>query len=143
RSPAFRLLTIACSGIGGLVLGIWGLKFGFGDGLAGMPASTIGAMVAGLCALAAASGSISFFAGVDESLDYVIRETHFDKLTGALARSAMVGRIAHEASRTILTGEPVYLIDVDIDRLKQSNDSIGYTVENYLVRPLAVCPKIL
>lgn len=143
RSPAFRLLTIACSGIGGLVLGIWGLKFGFGDGLAGMPASTIGAMVAGLCALAAASGSISFFAGVDESLDYVIRETHFDKLTGALARSAMVGRIAHEASRTIQTGEPVYLIDVDIDRFKQINDAIGYTVGDELVKLFVERLKIL
>src|SRR5690606_27660352 len=143
RSPAFRLLTIACSGIGGLVLGIWGLRFGFGDGLAGMPASTIGAIVAGLCALAAASGSISFFAGVDESLDYVMRETHFDKLTGALARSAMVGRIAHEASRTIQTGEPVYLIDVDIDRFKQINDAIGYTVGDELVKLFAERLKIL
>ncbi len=33
RTPVFRLLTIATSGIGSFLLGIWGLKFGFGDGL--------------------------------------------------------------------------------------------------------------
>ena len=30
RTPVFRLLTIASSGIGSFILGIWGLKLGLG-----------------------------------------------------------------------------------------------------------------
>ena len=101
-------ITIASSGIGSFMLGIWGLKFGFGDGLAGMPAATMVGIIAALCALAAAGAALSFFAGVDESADYVFNETHFDKLTGLLARAAMVGKIAEAAPATIRTGEPVY-----------------------------------
>ena len=53
RSPVFRLITIASSGLGSFMLGLWGLKFGFGDGVAGMPAEVIGAIIASLCTLAA------------------------------------------------------------------------------------------
>ncbi|CCV03227.1 hypothetical protein MESS2_1030084 [Mesorhizobium metallidurans STM 2683] len=105
----FRLLTIASSGIGSFILGLWGLKFGFGDGLAGMQTGTMIGIIAALCALASAGAALSFFAGVDESADYVFKETHFDKLTGLLARPAMVGRIADAASATMKTGEPVFL----------------------------------
>ena len=134
RSPIFRLITIASSGMGSFILGLWGLKFGFGDGVAGMPAETVGAVIASLCALAAAGAALSFFAGVDESASYVFKETHFDKLTGLLSRPAMVGKIAEAAQATIKSGEPVYLIDVDIDRFKQINDSIGYSQGDELIR---------
>jgi diguanylate cyclase (GGDEF)-like protein len=134
RTPVFRLVTIASSAMSSFLLGIWGLKFGFGDGLAGMPASTITAIIAALCALAAGGGAMSFFAGIDESADYVYKETHFDKLTGVLTRPAMVARIAQAASETVGTGEPVYMIDIDIDRFKQINDAIGYTSGDELVR---------
>ena len=134
RSPVFRLITIASSGLGSFILGLWGLKFGFGDGVAGMPAEVIGAIIASLCALAAAGAALSFFAGVDESAQYVFRETHFDKLTGLFARSAMVGKVAEAASETAHTGEPVYLIDIDIDRFKQINDAIGYSQGDELIR---------
>jgi diguanylate cyclase (GGDEF)-like protein len=134
RTPVFRLLTIASSGIGSFVLGLWGLKFGFGDGLAGMPAQTMVGIVAALCALAAAGAAMSFFAGVDESADYVFKETNFDKLTGLLARPAMVGKIAEAASATIRTGEPVFLIDIDIDRFKQVNEAIGYSQGDELIQ---------
>lgn len=134
RTPMFRLLTIASSGIGSFILGLWGLKFGFGDGLAGMQTGTMIAIMAALCALASAGAALSFFAGVDESADYVFKETHFDKLTGLLARPAMVGRIADAASTTMKTGEPVFLIDIDIDRFKQINDAIGYSQGDELIR---------
>ncbi len=88
RSPVFRLITIASSGLGSFILGLWGLQFGFGDGVAGLPAQVVGAVIAGLCALAAGGAAMSFFAGVDESVDYVVKETHFDKLTGLLSRPA-------------------------------------------------------
>ncbi|CAN7310844.1 putative bifunctional diguanylate cyclase/phosphodiesterase [Mesorhizobium sp. LjNodule214] len=134
RTPLFRLITIASSGMGSFILGVWGLKFGFGDGLAGMPAQTMVAVMALLCALAAAGAALSFFAGVDESADYVFNETNFDKLTGLLTRPAMVGKIADAASVTIRSGEPVFLIDIDIDRFKQINDAIGYSHGDELIR---------
>lgn len=137
RTPLFRLLTIGSSGMGSFILGIWGLKFGFGDGLAGMPAGTMAGIIAALCALAAAGAALSFFAGVDESEQYVFSETNFDKLTGLLARPAMVGKIAEAASATIRTGEPVFLVDIDIDRFKHINDAIGYSHGDDLIRAFA------
>ena len=134
RTPVFRLLTVASSGLGSFVLGLWGLKLGFGDNLIGMQAETMMGITAALCALAAAGAALSFFAGVDESAEYVFKETHFDKLTGLLARPAMIGKIAEAASATIRTGEPVFLIDIDIDRFKQINDAIGYSHGDELIR---------
>ncbi|ESX93026.1 bifunctional diguanylate cyclase/phosphodiesterase [Mesorhizobium sp. LNJC405B00] len=134
RTPVFRLLTVASSGLGSFILGLWGLRHGFGDGFAGMQAETMIGIASALCALAAAGAALSFFAGVDESVDYVFNETHFDKLTGLFARPAMVGRIADAASATIRTGEPVFLIDIDIDRFKQINDAIGYSHGDELIR---------
>jgi diguanylate cyclase (GGDEF)-like protein len=134
RTPVFRLLTIASSGIGSFILGIWGLKLGLGDGFAGISADMMVAIMAALCALAASVAAMSFFAGVDESADFVFTETHFDKLTGLLARPAMVGKIAEAACATSRTGEPVFLIDIDIDRFKQINDAIGYSQGDELIR---------
>lgn len=134
RTPVFRLLTIASSGIGSFVLGIWGLKHGLGAGFAGISVDMMVAIMAALCALAASVAAMSFFAGIDESADFVFNETHFDKLTGLLARPAMVGKIAEAACATSRTGQPVFLIDIDIDRFKQINDAIGYTQGDELIR---------
>ncbi|TJX37026.1 MAG: bifunctional diguanylate cyclase/phosphodiesterase, partial [Mesorhizobium sp.] len=60
RTPVFRLLTIASSGIGSFVLGIWGLKHGLGDGFAGISADMMVAIMAALCALAASVAAMSF-----------------------------------------------------------------------------------
>lgn len=137
RSRAFRLMTIAASGLGSFVLCLWALRAGFGSDIAGLPADVAGGMIAGLCALAAAVATISFFAGVDESASYVYRETQIDKLTGLLGRAAMIGKIAEAASATIRTGKPAFLLDIDIDRFKQINDSIGYDQGDQLVRAFA------
>lgn len=137
RGPIFRLVTIAAAGIGSFVLGLWGLRLGMGNEIAGLPAEAIGAIIASLCALAAAGSSLSFFAGVDESAGYVFRETQVDKLTGLLGRAAMVGKIAEAAIATARSGEPVFLIDIDIDRFKQINDSIGYSNGDELIRSFA------
>jgi len=137
RSPIFRLVTIAASGIGSFVLGIWGMKLGLGSNMHGLSAEMIGGVLAALCALAASLAAMSFFAGVDESASYVYQETQIDKLTGLHARTAMVGKIAEAASATIRTGKPVFLIDIDIDRFKQINDSIGYSQGDQLIRAFA------
>ncbi|MCX7306070.1 MAG: bifunctional diguanylate cyclase/phosphodiesterase [Hyphomicrobiales bacterium] len=137
RTPVFRLITIASSGLGSLILGLWGLKFGFGDGVAGMSSELAGGVVAGLCALAAIVAAMSFFAGVDESVSFVVKETQFDKLTGLLSRPAMIARIAEAARSTTRTGEPVFLLDLDIGRFKQINEQIGFGKGDELVRAFA------
>ena len=134
RSRVFRLITIAASGMGSFMLGLWGFRIGFGDSLTGVSEAMIGSIIASLCALAAGLASMSFFAGVDESEDYVYRETQIDKLTGFFARSAMVSKIAEAAAATVKDGKPVFLIDIDIDRFKQINDSIGYQSGDELIR---------
>ncbi|MEO5323966.1 bifunctional diguanylate cyclase/phosphodiesterase [Mesorhizobium sp. CC13] len=134
RSKLFRLVTIASSGLGAFVLSVWGMRYVFGGQVAGLQGETVAAIIAALCALAASLAAMSFFAGVDESADYVFNETNFDKLTGLFARTAMVGKIAEAASATARTGRPVFLIDVDIDRFKQINDAIGYCNGDALIR---------
>ena len=134
RSRVFRLITIASSAMCSFIIGLWGLKLGFGDSIAGIPTDVIGSIVAPLCALAAGGAALSFFAGVDESVDYVFAETQVDKLTGLNARVAMIGKIAEAAVATVRSGEPVFLIDIDIDRFKHINDSIGYSQGDELIR---------
>jgi diguanylate cyclase (GGDEF)-like protein len=138
RSPAFRLLTIAASGLGGFMLSMWGISFSIGGQIAGLPANVIVGMLAALCAMAAALAALSFFAGVDESVSFVYQETQIDKLTGVHARTAMVGKIAEAVAQTERTGTPVFLIDIDIDRFKQINDAIGYSQGDQLIRAIAL-----
>ncbi len=137
RSPVFRLLTISAAGIGSFIIGLWGLRIGMGAELEILPGEVIGAIIASLCALAAAGSSLSFFAGVDESAGYVFRETQVDKLTGLLGRSAMIGKIAESAVATARSGEPVFMIDIDIDRFKHINDAIGYTQGDELIKAIS------
>jgi diguanylate cyclase (GGDEF)-like protein len=106
-------------------------------GAGGIPAETIGSVIAALCALIAGGASLSYFAGVDESADYVFNETQVDKLTGLHARVAMIGKIAEASIAASRTGEPIFLIDIDIDRFKQINDAIGYGNGDDLIRAFA------
>lgn len=137
RSQTFRLLTIGASGVGSFVLALWAMRAGFSGQLAGLPTEVVGAMVAGLCALAASLAAMSFFAGVDESATYVFKETQIDKLTGLHARIAIIGKIAEAAARTLRDGKPVFLLDIDIDRMKHINDTIGYGQGDQLIRGFA------
>ena len=137
RGTTFRLITIAASGIGSFVLGLWGFQFGYGDQVVGLPAEILGGVLAALCALAASFAAMAFFAGIDESTHYVYQETQLDKLTGLLARAPMVERIAEAATTTLRSGAPMFLIDIDIDRFKQINDSIGYSHGDQLIRAFA------
>ena len=136
RSRIFRLTTIAASGMGSFVLALWAIRSGIG-GLAGLPDEMVAGVIAGLCALAASFAAMSFFAGVDESASWIYRETQFDKLTGLFARTAMVGRIAEAATTAVGAGRPVFLLDIDIDRFKHINDTIGYSEGDQLVRAFA------
>lgn len=137
RSTRFRILTIASSGMGSLVLGGWGMELTFGTQAALLPADTVGAIVAALCALCAGLASLSFFAGVDESAEFVRHETQVDKLTGLHARAAMFGKLAEAVATAERSGRPVFLLDIDIDRFKQINDAIGYSQGDQLIRTFA------
>ena len=137
RSQTFRLVTIGASGAGSFILALWAMRSGFGGQIGGLPAEIIGAMVAALCALAASLAAMSFFAGIDESESYVYQETHIDKLTGLNTRTAMVGKIAEAAARTLRDGRPVFLLDIDIDRMKHINDTIGFGQGDQLIRGFA------
>ena len=137
RTPVFRLITIAAAGMSSFVIGLWGIRFGFGEQLGGMSAHVLGGIIASLCALAASLAPLSFFAGVDESATFVHNETQIDKLTGLHSRQAMIGRIASSAATTVQDGKPVFLIDIDIDRFKEINDAIGYTQGDELIRAFA------
>lgn len=137
RTPLFRLITIAATGLCSFVIVLWGLKFSFGDGLTGLQATSVGAMIAALCTLAAAGGVISFFAGVDESADYVFKETQVDRLTGFHSRTAMIGKIAEAAIQSERLDKSIFLVDIDIDRFKQINDAIGYSRGDELIRSFA------
>lgn len=137
RSPALRMVAIAASGTGSFAIGLLGIQLGLGKGILGLPAEIMLATIAGLVAVTATLAVLSFFAGVDESAAYVRHETQIDKLTGLHTRAAMVERIAQAAARTLTTGQPVFLVDIDIDRFKQINDSIGYSQGDQLIRAFA------
>ncbi len=49
----------------------------------------------------------------------------------------MIGKIAEAASATLRTGKPVFLVDIDIDRIKQLNEAIGYQQGDALIRSFA------
>jgi diguanylate cyclase (GGDEF)-like protein len=137
RSRLFRLTTIAASGLCSLMLAVAALRFTFGANAAFLPAEPVGIIIISLCSLAAALAAMSFYAGVDESAEYVLHETQVDKLTGLHARTAMTGKIAEAAASTARTGNPVFLLDVDIDRFKQVNEAIGYAQGDQLIRMFA------
>ena len=92
RTKGFRLLTIAACTLGSFVIGLAAARYGMG-GVGGIPAEIVGLSMAALCAFAAASSAASFFAGVDESVQYVYHETQHDKLTGLPGRQAMMSKI--------------------------------------------------
>ncbi len=137
RTPTFRLIAIASVGLCSFLIVLWGLKFSFGGGSVGLSSEAIGAVIAALCTLAAAGGVISFFAGVDESSEFVFNETQVDRLTGFLSRTAMIGKIAEAAIQSDRSEHFTYLIDIDIDRFKHINDAIGYSHGDELIRGFA------
>lgn len=135
RSMRFRLITIAASGIGSLGLGLWAVNTGLLPvHLETVSPSVLWAIIASLCTMSASLAAMSFFAGVDESEDYVYQETHVDKLTGFHTRVAMIEKIADAVASVLRSGKPVFMIDIDIDRFKHINEAIGYQQGDQLIR---------
>lgn len=137
RSTAFRLVTIAAAGIGSFMIGTWGLNAAITHDISRFDPTSLVSIISGLCALAASVAAMAFFAGVDESVDFVRQETLFDKLTGLPTRANMNGLILEAVEETKRTGTPVFLVDIDVDRFKHINDAIGYTQGDELIRLFA------
>ena len=69
----------------------------------------------------------SFISKMDELIYEVIRtDLKFDPLTGTLGRPVMEEIVRREHLRSARTGTPACLAMVDIDRLKESNDTFGH-----------------
>ena len=64
----FRALTIAATGFGGGMLGLWALKLSASIfGASALNDSAMGGTVAGLTALSSSVAALAFFSGIDES----------------------------------------------------------------------------
>jgi len=137
RPMQFRLLTIGAAGMGSFLLGTWGLKALIQHKIAYLSPDVLVAIISGLCALAASIAAMAFFAGVEESEDFVRQETLYDKLTKLPTRTHMMVLIAEAIEQVTRSGKPVFLIDIDIDRFKHINDAIGYSQGDELIRVFA------
>jgi diguanylate cyclase (GGDEF)-like protein len=64
-------------------------------------------------------------------------EAILDPLTGLLNRKALAGRFAELAQQAALTGEPVALVLVDVDRFKDVNDRHGHERGDAVLKEVA------
>ncbi len=134
RTSVFRALTIGAAGMGGAMLGLWALVGGVGLDMNVSQFATVGAMVCGLAALAAAGAAHAYFVGVDESGKAVTEAAMVDETTGLRSRLGLI----HEINRQQMNargqaGERDVLIDIEIDRFKELNDALGYLTGDRLL----------
>ncbi len=137
RSTWFRILTIVAAGSGSAIIGLWALSLAFPQEMLEASNRSLGAIITGLCALTAMVAVHSYFNGVEESADFVKHEIEVDKLTGFHTRVAMVPQIARAALEAARENRSVTLVDVEILRFKQLNDSIGYQRGDQLIAGFA------
>lgn len=133
RSTWFRILTIIAAGSGSAIFGLWAVSLAFPQEMLEASSRSLGAVITGLCALTAMIAVHSYFNGVDESADFVKHETEVDKLTGYHTRVAMIPQIARTALKADRDNTSVTLVDIEILRFKQLNDSIGYQRGDQLI----------
>ena len=137
RSTWFRILSIVAAGSGSAIIGLWAVSLAFPQEMLEASGRPLGAVITGLCALTAMIAVHSYFNGVDESADFVKHEIEVDKLTGYHTRIAMIPQIARTALKADRDGTSVTLVDIEILRFKQLNDSIGYQRGDQLIVGLA------
>jgi diguanylate cyclase (GGDEF)-like protein len=137
RSPWFRFLTIAASGFGGMMIGVWAMSVALPHNIAGASGQTVGAIIAALCTLAASGGAHAYFIGQDETKNYLRREIETDKLTGFHSRIAMIPVLAQLSLAANRKGKAISIINIEIDRFKQINESIGRERADALIYSLA------
>jgi diguanylate cyclase (GGDEF)-like protein len=130
-----RALTIAASGFGGGMLGLWALNMASAmSTMEQLPIATIGGMVAGLSALCASTASVAFFSGIDENETHVKRTAMIDPLTDLFSKSGLIELVEKQLSIPKNDKRRVFLLDVEIDRFKDFNDIHGFTAGDDLIR---------
>ena len=130
-----RVLTVAASGFGGGMLGIWALKLSetmSPEG--GLSMSSMGGIVAGLSALSASIASIAFFSGIDENKDNVRRSKLIDPLTELFSKSGIIDLVEKQLATRHNPNNRIFLLDLEIDRFKDFNDIHGYAAGDELIR---------
>ena len=61
----------------------------------------------------------------------------FDEGTGVLRRAAGLASLERELARTARTGQPLSVAFIDVDDLKQTNDTLGHAAGDALLRGVA------
>lgn len=138
RNKYFRALTIASTGFGGGMLGLWALKLASVFSTAGnLNDSTLGGIVAGLTALSSSVAAIAFFSGVDESEDASRKSAMIDPLTELFSKNGIIGLVEHHIHKRGNPNRTYFLIDIEIDRFKEMNDVMGFAAGDEIIRQVA------
>jgi diguanylate cyclase (GGDEF)-like protein len=131
----FRALTIAATGFGGGMLGLWALKLSANVfTTSALSDSAVGGVVAGLTALSSSLAAVAFFSGVDESEAATRKSAMIDPLTALFSKNGIVGLVEHHIKQRNNPNRSHFLLDVEIDRFKELNDVMGYTAGDEVIR---------
>ena len=131
----FRALTIAATGFGGGMFGMWALKLSTTLSTSGtLDGAAFGGIVAGLTALSSSLAAVAFFSGVDESEEAVRRSAMIDPLTELFSKNGIIGLVEHHIQKRGNPNRTYFLIDVEIDRFKELNDVLGFAAGDDIIR---------
>ena len=134
----FRAMTIAATGFGGGMLGMWAMKISalFTDAGA-VNGAALGGIVAGLTALSSSVAAMAFFSGIDESEEATRKSALIDPLTDLFSKNGIIGLVEHHIQRRGNPNRTYFLIDVEIDRFKELNDVMGFAAGDEVIRQVA------
>jgi diguanylate cyclase (GGDEF)-like protein/PAS domain S-box-containing protein len=83
---------------------------------------------------------IALFSDISQlkaSEDLIKRQANFDSLTGLPNRRMFIDHLKHEIALATAQEYPIHLLLVDLDRLTEINDSLGYLVGDELIKQSA------
>lgn len=79
----------------------------------------------------------TMMAVVDAGLERLTRHAYTDELTGLGNRRAFEQDLAREVHRSQRSGTPITVAMMDLDHLKQTNDTLGHPAGDHLLRQTA------
>lgn len=134
----FRALTVAATGFGGGMLGMWALKLAASFSMTGtLNDATLGGIVAGLTAMSSSLSAVAFFSGLDESEEANRKSSLIDPLTDLFSKNGIIGLVEHHIQRRGNPNRAYFLIDIEIDRFKDLNDVMGFAAGDEVIRQVA------
>lgn len=83
---------------------------------------------------------IALFSDISQrkaSEDLIKRQANFDSLTGLPNRRMFIDHLNHEINLASVQKYPIHLLMIDLDRLTEINDSLGYLVGDELIKQSA------